>query len=358
MCQILGMNCAEKTDFCFSFKGFRLRGGESDIHTDGWGLAIYEGRGLRTFTDNLPAARSPLAEMVSNYPIKTLNMISHIRYATQGDAGDLANVHPFQREMWGIQWCFCHNGDCPKFSGIGVGQGVPTIGKATIYDQMYTPVGDTDSEAVFCAILNALKAQFDAPPSLPELYKTIQKLCCEIVQGEEQDTICNFLLGCSQYTLFAFSWPGARPGSKVWNGLYYTVRQPPFNEAELVDMDYTVDFSKVTTDSDRVAVITTKPLTTNERWVEFKRGELLMFDKGRPYSEPSECESVEREGRGLCSKYHRRRGSSVGSSNSSQSSIDSILIPGEVNGAEGAVTAERDVEFRTNQLMNQILPNH
>ena len=98
MCQLLGMNCAEKTDFCFSFAGFRLRGGESDKHSDGWGLAIYEGRGLRIFTDNNPAAKSPLAELVGRYPIKTLNMISHIRFATQGSVS-LENVHPFQREM-------------------------------------------------------------------------------------------------------------------------------------------------------------------------------------------------------------------------------------------------------------------
>ena len=78
------MNCAEPTDFCFSFSGFRLRGGLCDKHSDGWGLAIYQGRGLRCFVDDLPAAQSPLAELVSRYPIKTLNMMAHIRYATQG----------------------------------------------------------------------------------------------------------------------------------------------------------------------------------------------------------------------------------------------------------------------------------
>ena len=28
----------------------------------------------------------------------------------------LENVHPFTREMWGILWCFAHNGDVPTFS--------------------------------------------------------------------------------------------------------------------------------------------------------------------------------------------------------------------------------------------------
>ena len=203
MCQILGMNCAQKTDFMLSFSGFRLRGGLLDKHSDGWGLSIYEGRGLRTFTDTLPAAESPLAEMVANYPIKTLNMMSHIRYATQGHAGELANVHPFQRELWGIQFCFCHNGDVQKFGCGTVGDDNgeqkerehPLLGMTRREDRVFHPVGDTDSEALFCAILNALRAEYDAPPTLPELYLTVQKLCDEVIQGEEDTAILNFLLG-------------------------------------------------------------------------------------------------------------------------------------------------------------------
>eukprot|EP00957_Ditylum_brightwellii_P115480 8808659-Ditylum_brightwellii.AAC.1 len=75
----------------------------------------------------------------------------------------------------------------------------------------YHPVGDTDSEAVFCAILHALKAEFHTLPTLPVLYQTPQRLCAEIVSRKESQSIVNFLLGCGQYTLFAYSWPGARP---------------------------------------------------------------------------------------------------------------------------------------------------
>jgi len=112
------MNCAKPTDFTFSFTGFARRGGDTDCHEDGWGLVFYEGRGVRAFHDPLPAAKSPIAELVANYPCKTLNMISHIRYATTG-ACLLENVHPFQREMWGIQFAFAHNGDVPSYAGIG-----------------------------------------------------------------------------------------------------------------------------------------------------------------------------------------------------------------------------------------------
>ena len=276
--------------------GFARRGGDTDKHEHGWGLAIYEGRGLRTFHDPQPAAQSRLAEFVAHYPVQTYSMMAHIRYATQG-AVSLENVHPFQREMWGIPWCFCHNGEIPKCKG---GQTV----KLGTKDQrfLYHPVGDTDSEAFFCTLLNALRAEFCELPTLPVLYETLQRLCAEIVSGEEDTTILNFLLGCGPYTLFAYSWPGARPGSSIWNGLYYTIRRPPFSTASLVDCDYAVDFSTVTTAADRVAVIATAPLTTDEEWKEFKRGQLLLFENGWGYSELYDCHEVEQRGRGLVSK--------------------------------------------------------
>ena len=111
-CQLLGMNCATPTDYVFSFRGFCQRGGVTDIHSDGWGLSFYQGKGVRTFVDTEAASTWPIASFLSHsYPIKTLNMISHIRYATRGGVVNLDNVHPFQREMWGIHWCFAHNGD-------------------------------------------------------------------------------------------------------------------------------------------------------------------------------------------------------------------------------------------------------
>lgn len=92
-----------------------------------------------------------------------------------------------------------------------------------------------------------------------------------------------------------------------WYGLYYLVRQPPFSTAKLLDTDYEIDFRRVTSPADSVAVITTKPLTEEEGWTEFKRGELLMFDKGLPYRTPKCCEVVEKEGRGLFSKCVTRK---------------------------------------------------
>jgi glutamine amidotransferase len=50
----------------------------------------------------------------------------------------------------------------------------------------------------------------------------------------------------------------------------------------LCDEDVKVNFSEVTTPNDRVAIIVTEPLTTNETWTQFKSGELKVFIDGLP----------------------------------------------------------------------------
>jgi len=201
---------------------------------------------------------------------------------------------------WGIQWCFAHNGDVPLFKDRK--RKVPWIGSVE-GDVIYNCIGDTDSEAIFCAILNALKARFSTLPSLPVLHEHIQFLLKEIVNHDPEFTILNFLLGCGQHVQFAYSWPGSRPGSKVWNGLHYVVREPPFHSVNttLSDVDYAVDFSRYASDKDKIAVIATVPLTVDENWIEMRKGELILFDGGSPHLAPVDCFGPEIAGHGLLS---------------------------------------------------------
>jgi predicted glutamine amidotransferase len=95
MCQLLGMNANTPTDVCFSFTGLATR---ADEHKDGFGIAFFEDKGLRLFVDPHSARQSPVAELVKNYPIRSGNVIAHIRKATQGHVA-LENTHPFVREL-------------------------------------------------------------------------------------------------------------------------------------------------------------------------------------------------------------------------------------------------------------------
>ena len=100
MCELLGMSANTPTDLCFSFTGLTRRGGETGPHKDGWGVAFYQGKGVRLFHDPEPCATSKIAEFVGKLPIKSKTAVCHIRQANVGNI-NLSNTHPFTRELWG-----------------------------------------------------------------------------------------------------------------------------------------------------------------------------------------------------------------------------------------------------------------
>ncbi len=262
MCQLLGMNCNTPTDICFSFSGFQVRGGLTDQHRDGWGIAFFEGRGCRLFIDPQASAASPVAELVRNFPIRSKNVVAHIRKATQGRVA-LENTHPFMRELWGQYWIFAHNGNLKDFS--------PAL------DGPFRPVGDTDSERAFCFVLQGLAARFGAePPAEPAFFAALAEMATQIARHGE----LNFLLGV-----------GDRLYAHCSTKLSYIVRQAPFSVAHLKDQDLSIDFNEVTTNDDRVAVVATTPLTDNERWTELAPGTLIALRQGQPFRTTSTRDS-------------------------------------------------------------------
>ena len=253
MCQLLGMNCNTPTDVTFSFSGFAQRGGVTDHHSDGWGIAFFEGAGVRHLVDAQSAATSPVADLVRRYPIKSRHVIAHIRKATQG-AVALENCHPFVRELWGRYWVFAHNGDLKNFSPSLTGT--------------FRPVGTTDSEQAFCYLMQSLHERFgDSLPSMSLLREAVDELTQEVASHG----VFNMMLSDGS-ALFAH----------CSTRLHYLVRQYPFTQARLSDQDLSVDFSEVTTPNDRVALIVTEPLTTNETWQAFEANELKVFVDGAP----------------------------------------------------------------------------
>ena len=264
MCQLLGMNCNAPTDVTFSFRGFAQRGGRTDDHADGWGIAFFEGdravdgaenggtggKGLRHFVDHLPACESPVAELIRRYPIKSRNVIAHIRKATQGPVA-LENCHPFVRELWGRYWVFAHNGNLVDFS--------PRLHGS------FRPVGSTDSERAFCWIMQELAKSHADVPSVKELTITLRELAA---QAAKHGTF-NFLLSNGQAL-----WAHAS------TRLVYVERRHPFANATLSDEDVSVNFEEHAQPTDRIAVVVTAPLTTNEAWTAFAPGELKVFQDG------------------------------------------------------------------------------
>ena len=249
MCQLLGLNANTPTDVMFSFTGFATR---SEEHKDGFGIAFFEGAGVRLMVDAQSARSSPVAEMVRRFPIRSQNIVAHIRKATQGRV-TLANTHPFVRELWGRYWVFAHNGDLKGFA--------PRLHGA------FRPVGETDSELAFCWLMQELAKAHASVPTIAELTRTLR----ELVAVPAAHGTFNFLLS---------------NGQALWahcsTQLHHVMRQHPFATASLQDQDVTVDFARLTSADDRVVIIVTEPLTRDEPWVAFAPGELRVFEGGRP----------------------------------------------------------------------------
>lgn len=252
MCQLLGMNCNVPTDICFSFTGFQRRGGATDVHRDGWGIAFFEGRGVRLFLDPRPSSESPVAELVRRYPIRSLNVIAHIRKATQGPVG-LENTHPFMRELWGRYWIFAHNGNLADYA--------PNL------DGSFLPVGQTDSERAFCHLLQTLRRRF--PEHLPGRNELHVEIAAFATALRSHGTF-NFMLSNGD-CLFAHR----------ATELYCVVRRAPFPVAHLKDEDMAVDFSDVASADDCVTVVATSPLTDNEIWTPLPVDKVSLFADGK-----------------------------------------------------------------------------
>jgi predicted glutamine amidotransferase len=247
MCQLLALNANTPTDIAFSFAGFSSR---ADEHKDGFGIAFFEQRGVRLFVDPHSARDSPVAEMVRRYPIRSRNIIAHIRKATQGHVA-LENTHPFVRELWGRYWVFAHNGNLADYS--------PRLHAA------FRPVGDTDSERAFCWLMQELAKAHAGVPPIAELTATLRELAPQVAAHGT----FNFMLS---------------NGEALWahcsTRLHYLLRRHPFQQARLQDEDLSVDFAKLTTPNDRVAVVVTEPLTCDETWTAFAPAELKVFVGG------------------------------------------------------------------------------
>ena len=251
MCELLGMSANVPTDICFSFTGLIQRGGRTGPHKGGWGIAFYEGKGLRTFKDPKPSSQSRIAKLVQEYPIKSCAVISHIRQANRGGVA-LENTHPFTREQWGRYWTFAHNGQLSDYQHLSTGR--------------HNPVGDTDSELAFCWILEELEKKYPTQPQdMTDMFRYVASLCDQL----RALGVFNMLLTDGEYLM-----------TYCTNHLHWLTRRAPFGPARLIDEEVEIDFQKETTPNDIVTVIATQPLTNNEQWQKMQPGEFNLFHLG------------------------------------------------------------------------------
>lgn len=155
MCELIAMSSLYLTQLTLSLQALAAHSGDSSTTRDGWGVAFYQGKDVALFREPMAARDSRLVHFLQSQAPSTTLAISHIRHATRG-ALDLSNTQPFLRELSGRVHVFAHNGNLP---------GIDTA--ASMAFDRYRPVGTTDSEHAFCALLERLDGLWKISPTPP-----------------------------------------------------------------------------------------------------------------------------------------------------------------------------------------------
>lgn len=133
------------TDVRASLEAFARHGGLEAPHKDGWGIAYYADEDVRLVKDPEAAYDSECMRFIREHPFASGAVISHIRKATQGRLA-MKNCQPFARELGGRMHVFAHNGHLDA-NGL----------RAALPPGAFRPIGETDSEHAFCALLERLR---------------------------------------------------------------------------------------------------------------------------------------------------------------------------------------------------------
>jgi glutamine amidotransferase len=252
MCELLGLNFARPVAADFTLSAFALRDEEN---ADGWGMAWYADRSLNVVKEPLSWRKSRYASFLESYSGLVSHIyVAHVRHATVGGEPKHADTHPFQAELAGRNYCFAHNGTVR--SAI---ESMP-LGR-------YHPIGQTDSEHVFCSIMNEIAQRAGNLTAQADWQWLAQRFVKINAMGK-----FNSLLADGD-RLFAYH------DMNGFKGLHFHgVRMRGEDVEHLEDA-----FMEMQVESDaenRGAVIATRPLT-DIGWHAFQPGELLVLEDGR-----------------------------------------------------------------------------
>jgi len=155
MCELFAMAARWPADVTYSLGVLAAHGEPGGRNSDGWGIAYYEAGDVRLIKEAAPAGDSVWVRFIEDHPLSSRLVISHIRRASQGGL-TLDNTHPFAREPGGRMHVFAHNGNVP---------GVFTTPDLAVRN--FRPLGKTDSEYAFCALLERLRSVWLAAREIP-----------------------------------------------------------------------------------------------------------------------------------------------------------------------------------------------
>ncbi len=241
------MSARSPTSIRTSLAELARHGGATGPHRDGWGVAYMQHGDAFVLREPSAAHDSELLQHVqARDPVSDL-VLAHVRRATQGERL-LRNTQPFERELGGRVHLFAHNGMLPGIEH-----------DSRFRARWSRPVGDTDSEHAFCALIDRLRPLWDH--GIPELARRLEEVK---IFAAELATLgpANFLYSDGD-VVFAHGHRRRRDdGTIATPGLHVLCR------------------TCVEAGAQEVALVASVPLT-GEPWRPLAEGEVIVLRAGR-----------------------------------------------------------------------------
>jgi len=263
MCELLAMSSSAPVSVSLSFEELARHGAGAGAYHDGWGVAYYQSRDVRLLKDTEAAGASDWLRFVQAHRLRSTLVVAHIRRAVRGGVS-FENTQPFVRELGGRAHVFAHNGALAQ-SGLDP----LSVGR-------FRPMGATDSELAFCALLDRLEPLWEAA-DLPPLTERTQ-VVAEFARAIRSLGPANFLYADGD-ALFAHGHRRRHAGEEGTRppGLRLLHRTCPPHGASLAGGGV-----RLATEADggHVTLIASVPLT-DESWEQLGEGELAVAVRGR-----------------------------------------------------------------------------
>ena len=263
MCELLGLSSNIPATVNVSLPTLAEHGRVSGTYNDGWGIGYYEGLDVRLIKDSAAVGDSEWIQFIANHDLRSQFVIAHTRKATRGTR-TYANAQPFVRELAGRAHLFAHNGDLPgifKSSRSQAGR--------------FNPIGETDSELAFCALLDQMAAIWPVPNAMPTLrqrFLIVSSFAAELRKLGP----ANFLYSDGDL-LFAHGHrrKHADTGRVEAPGLVFLQKDCQSGQRGIVAKGLSIQG-----DGQLVTLFASVPLT-DEQWEPLAEGELVAVARGR-----------------------------------------------------------------------------